>query len=192
MVGRGLRLPYGERTGDNDVDSVWLTAHDKFEDIIAEAQRGDSIFKAGNIIKVEDIEPEEETTAQLSLPNAEPNQILDSAYEATGIDRTEQTDTAIQAIHENIRQEVYQAIQHTPEHAVTAEKVKEIAKKAVSTVTEQKDYAQTFRENAVPEIIRWTEQEVEKVHRSIYCLLYALAMSADTLVSAKSSVCIHL
>ena len=165
MVGRGLRLPYGERTGDNDVDSVWLTAHDKFEDIIEEAQRGDSIFKAGNIITVEEIEPEEETTAQLSLPIAEPNQILDSAYEATGIDRTEQTDTAIQAIHANIRHEVYQAIQHTPEHAVTAEKVKEIAKKAVSTVTEQKDYAQTFRENAVPEIIRWTEQEVEKVHR---------------------------
>ena len=30
MVGRGLRLPYGERTGDTEVDSVMLTAHDKF------------------------------------------------------------------------------------------------------------------------------------------------------------------
>lgn len=26
MVGRGLRLPYGERTGDRDVDAVMLTA----------------------------------------------------------------------------------------------------------------------------------------------------------------------
>ena len=41
MVGRGLRLPYGERTGDKDVDAVMLTAHDKFADIIAEAQKGD-------------------------------------------------------------------------------------------------------------------------------------------------------
>ena len=53
MVGRGL--PYGERTGDRDVDAVMLTAHDKFNDILAEAQRGDSIFKAGNVIKAEEI-----------------------------------------------------------------------------------------------------------------------------------------
>ena len=51
MVGRGLRLPYGERTGDKDVDAVMLTAHDKFQDILAEAQKGDSIFKAGNVIQ---------------------------------------------------------------------------------------------------------------------------------------------
>ena len=44
MVGRGLRLPYGERTGDRDVDAVMLTAHEKFNDILAEAQKGDSIF----------------------------------------------------------------------------------------------------------------------------------------------------
>ena len=37
---RGLRLPYGERTGDRNVDAVMLTAHDKFADILAEAQRG--------------------------------------------------------------------------------------------------------------------------------------------------------
>ena len=57
MVGRGLRLPYGERTGDRDVDAVMLTAHDKFNDILAEAQKGDSIFKAGNVIKAEEIKP---------------------------------------------------------------------------------------------------------------------------------------
>ncbi len=36
MVDRGLRLPYGERTGDDDVDAVMLTAHDKFRDILEE------------------------------------------------------------------------------------------------------------------------------------------------------------
>lgn len=29
MVGRGLRLPYGERTGNKEIDMVMLTAHDK-------------------------------------------------------------------------------------------------------------------------------------------------------------------
>lgn len=67
MVGRGLRLPYGERTGDKDIDSVMLTAHDKFQDILSEAQKGDSIFKAGNVIKVEEIEPEEVAAPQLAF-----------------------------------------------------------------------------------------------------------------------------
>lgn len=31
-----------------------LTAHDKFQDILAEAQKGDSIFKAGNVIQAEE------------------------------------------------------------------------------------------------------------------------------------------
>ena len=56
MVGRGLRLPYGERTGDKEIDSVMLTAHDKFKEIIEEAEKGNSIFNAGNVIKVEDVE----------------------------------------------------------------------------------------------------------------------------------------
>ena len=44
-----------------------LTAHDKFKDILAEAQKGDSIFKAGNVIKVEEIEPEEVAVPQLAF-----------------------------------------------------------------------------------------------------------------------------
>ena len=49
-IGRGLRLPFGHRTGDKMVDSVTITAHDKFDEIIQEAQRGDSIFHADGII----------------------------------------------------------------------------------------------------------------------------------------------
>ena len=46
MVGRGLRLPYGERTGDKEIDMVMLTAHDKFAELLEEAQKADSIFKS--------------------------------------------------------------------------------------------------------------------------------------------------
>lgn len=67
MVGRGLRLPFGKRTGDHRIDGVYLTAHDKFQDILEEAQKGDSIFKAGNIIKIEELEQEKTTVSQLSF-----------------------------------------------------------------------------------------------------------------------------
>lgn len=58
-IGRGLRLPYGKRTGNKDVDSLIITAHDKFEEIIREASNPNSLLKAGNIIYAEDIEKAE-------------------------------------------------------------------------------------------------------------------------------------
>jgi type III restriction enzyme len=41
-IGRGLRLPYGKRTGNEAVDRLSIVAHDKFQEIIDEANRGDS------------------------------------------------------------------------------------------------------------------------------------------------------
>lgn len=44
-VGRGLRLPYGRRTGNEAVDRLNIVAHDHFEEIVKEAQRSDSIIQ---------------------------------------------------------------------------------------------------------------------------------------------------
>ena len=63
-IGRGLRLPYGQRTGNRAVDSLIITAHDKFEKIIEEANKPDSLLKAGNIIFAEDIEKSESVIVQ--------------------------------------------------------------------------------------------------------------------------------
>ena len=167
MVGRGLRLPYGECTGDPDVDSVMLTAHDKFREILEEAQKGDSIFKAGNVIKVEEIEPEEVIEPQLALDlEEEPDEVLNSVYETIGIERSEQTDAAIHAIQKTVENEVYRTIQTTQSHTITPTTTKEIVEKAVSTVTEKPDLAQAFHENSIPLILRWAEERTEKTHRA--------------------------
>lgn len=41
-IGRGLRLPYGKRTGVVAIDRLSIVAHDKFQEIIDEANRSDS------------------------------------------------------------------------------------------------------------------------------------------------------
>ena len=41
-IGRGLRLPYGKRTGVMAVDRLNIVAHDRFQEIIDEANRPDS------------------------------------------------------------------------------------------------------------------------------------------------------
>ena len=68
-IGRGLRLPYGKRTGNRDVDSLIITAHDKFEEIIREANSPNSLLKAGNIIFAEDIEKSESVAVQPTYKN---------------------------------------------------------------------------------------------------------------------------
>lgn len=45
-IGRGLRLPYGKRTGATPVDRLTIVAHDKFDAIINEANKPNSIIRS--------------------------------------------------------------------------------------------------------------------------------------------------
>jgi type III restriction enzyme len=49
-IGRGLRLPYGERTGVTAVDRLNIVAHDKFQEIVDEANRADSPIRLQQVI----------------------------------------------------------------------------------------------------------------------------------------------
>ncbi|MGY6278186.1 DEAD/DEAH box helicase [Methylomonas sp. MgM2] len=49
-IGRGLRLPYGKRTGVAAVDRLNIVAHDKFQEIVDEANRGDSPIRLKQLI----------------------------------------------------------------------------------------------------------------------------------------------
>lgn len=53
-LGRGLRLPYGQRTGNEAVDTLTVIAHDRFEDVIKKAREDDSPFKIKEISIGED------------------------------------------------------------------------------------------------------------------------------------------
>nr|WP_239556471.1 DEAD/DEAH box helicase family protein [Dyella flava] len=74
-IGRGLRLPYGKRTGVAIVDRLNIVAHDKFQEIIDEANRGDSPIRLKQIIldapsaddKKESVQIVSEVEARLGL-----------------------------------------------------------------------------------------------------------------------------
>jgi type III restriction enzyme len=54
-IGRGLRLPYGRRTGDETVDRLNIIAHDKFQEVVDEAGKGDSPIR----MKVLELTPDQ-------------------------------------------------------------------------------------------------------------------------------------
>jgi len=49
-IGRGLRLPYGKRTGVTAVDRLNIVARDKFQEIIAEANKPDSAIHLQTLV----------------------------------------------------------------------------------------------------------------------------------------------
>ena len=49
-IGRGLRLPYGKRTGVAAVDRLNIIAHDKFQEIVDESRRSDSQIRMQQLI----------------------------------------------------------------------------------------------------------------------------------------------
>jgi type III restriction enzyme len=67
-IGRGLRLPYGKRTGDKKVDTLTIVAHDKFQEIINEANKPDSIIRQKNIIEIDTEELRQDKEIVTSVP----------------------------------------------------------------------------------------------------------------------------
>lgn len=169
MVGRGLRLPYGERTGDRDVDAVMLTAHDKFQDILAEAQKGDSIFKAGNVIKAEEEldKPEEVVYAQLSLA-IEPDRELERAYAQTGLVECEENDALLKTVKDYLREETERYIAqsgNSPTAPAEPEKQK-IVQAIKQKIEEHQDLGKTFKDNENPFLV-WIGEESEQTYTTI-------------------------
>ena len=65
-IGRGLRLPYGKRTGDTAIDRLNIVAHDKFQEIIDEANRPDSAIRLTELI----LDPDEDLKGTISVVSA--------------------------------------------------------------------------------------------------------------------------
>lgn len=70
-IGRGLRLPFGKRTGVDKVDRLTIVSHDKFQEIVDEANKEGSIIKQKNIIEIDPNEPYKKQTVVTSFSNQE-------------------------------------------------------------------------------------------------------------------------
>ncbi|WP_295885008.1 DEAD/DEAH box helicase family protein [uncultured Thiohalocapsa sp.] len=69
-IGRGLRLPFGRRTGVPAVDRLNIVAHDRFQEIIDEANRSDSPIRLKQVVLDAPSETEPTISVQVSS-NAE-------------------------------------------------------------------------------------------------------------------------
>lgn len=162
MVGRGLRLPYGKRTKDKEIDSIMLTAHDKFQEIIEEAQKGNSIFKLGNVIKVEEAEDEKDTYTQLAIDLEEEQ---DELREMLQVREGEEKSTIFNSINTLIKNKVTEYV-YNNENKITEENKYIIKKQIEEEIKNNEDLGRIFEENKNP-IESWMNKTIEKVEKDI-------------------------
>ena len=145
-IGRGLRLPYGKRTGVEVVDRLNIIAHDRFQEIIDEANKGDSVLKLKQVI--------------LDAPSADDKRVSVQVYSGVetklGLAETSSENTK-QGISETNSSVDYQPVFKTETEKRIARTVMEAAAKYASRPSE----APTSRALLTAEIREKIVQEVQ-------------------------------
>jgi type III restriction enzyme len=131
-IGRGLRLPYAKRTGVDKVDKLTIVAHDKFQQIIDEANKPDSIIKKENIIVIDAAELEQPKVVITSISSLDQKAQEEQKRIETITDpkQKQKAQTELQA--KNL------IISILPELNVAAKSVSELTKKEVVEVAFKK------------------------------------------------------
>jgi type III restriction enzyme len=78
-IGRGLRLPYGKRTGVTAVDRLNIVAHDRFQEIVEEANKPNSTIRLQQVVLNPD-ELQQKTVTVVSQPQLAGKLGLKSEY----------------------------------------------------------------------------------------------------------------
>ena len=164
-IGRGLRLPYGKRTDNQDADMLVITAHDKFQQIIDEANKPDSLLKRGNIIYAEDTEATESVSVEPNYKTRIQQSVFDlgATLQAEGFDSQE-----VQAIADVVKVatdaliENYRIVGKEGLSSIKTEAIVQQATEAVDLgelVSRRKDFTDIVR--------RFTGEELNKQRKII-------------------------
>ena len=167
MVGRGLRLPYGKRTGNAIVDAVYLTAHDKFQELLAEAQKGDSIFKAGNVIKVDEIK-EHEYTPALAL-DLDFNEVRSKAHEL-GICNDEKSKATLDAVISIAQDNTGKELASNGFANLTSVQKEHVYQATFGTIMKERELAAAYENNkqAIELVVKDTVEASQKAAQDKY------------------------
>lgn len=145
-IGRGLRLPYGDRTGDDKVDRLSIVSHDKYEAIIKLAENPDSLVR-----KIYYIDP------QASDDDQKETVEMPSVYEAAITDKS-YTEQLSLLMPENI-----EVSQQTKQEIASF-----IAKEANKIVIEMNKRVRNIEEVKSPEIKKLVQTQVISITKQAF------------------------
>ncbi len=165
-IGRGLRLPYGERTGDKDVDRLTIVAHEKFKAIVDEANRPDSLLRQENVIMAEDIERRSsvviKSTTEAEDKGSQLSWALAQNYVGDSRIITEEEKQALNQVNRIINDEINNiASTLSSTEELKKEDVKKVIAQKVTEQIAQKEELKPIVNNFSEVIDSWTIQMID-------------------------------
>lgn len=153
-IGRGLRLPYGKRTGSDKVDKLTIVAHDRFQEILDEANRPDSIIRMENIIQIDPAELSQQKEVVTSVSSIE-QKMQDEQKRIESIAQPEEKQKA------QISLEVQKAILSTlPELNTSVTSINELTRSEIKDIAVEKIKQKIF---ASPQKLIFADQMIKDV-----------------------------
>ena len=185
-IGRGLRLPYGTRTGDPKIDKLTIIAHDKFQEILEEAQKEGSIIKRENIIEIneEEIDNKKETVTTTSILEDEIKEEEKRIEKIQDIQEKEKAEIKLEA-KKVTQQAIFEiAKQGVNLKTMTREQISTVAKAQAIKRLEEKSQKSLFdnseKEKLIKQIEENIEQEKEKIEKLIIEIPKIMIIPAET------------
>jgi len=168
-IGRGLRLPYGIRTGSNKVDKLTIIAHDKFQEIIDAANQPDSIIKRENIIVIDPAEISKEKEVVTSSSNMDAI-IKEEQKRIEEIENPEEkqkakTNLEVKKLIHSTLNELNTKVKTVEE--LTSTEIKEIAIQNIKDKIQKDPQQILFAEEMIKEAEESYETEVEAFRQNI-------------------------
>jgi len=111
-IGRGLRLPYGKRTGVTAVDRLNIVAHDRFQEIIDEANNPNNPLRLKQVIL--DAPADEVKTESVAVVSNLETMIDGKTSEFTGASDTKPVFTVAEKAVAYIALAEMNKLQHSP------------------------------------------------------------------------------
>ena len=160
-IGRGLRLPYGKRTGSDKVDKLTIVAHDRFQEIVDEANKPDSIIRLENIIQIDPAELNQQKEVVTSVSSIE-QKMQEEQKRIESIAQPEDKEKA------QISLEVKRAVFSTlPELSREVKSVNELTRLEIKEIAVEKIRQAIFRSPQKSLFADQMIQEVEKVYEEL-------------------------
>lgn len=185
-IGRGLRLPYGTRTGDPKIDKLTIIAHDKFQEILEEAQKEGSIIKRENIIEIneEEIDNKKETVTTTSILEDEIKEEEKRIEKIQDIQEKEKAEIKLEA-KKVTQQAIFEiAKQGVNLKTMTSTQISTVAKAQAIKRLEEKSQKSLFdnseKEKLIKQIEENIEQEKEKIEKLIIEIPKIMIVPAET------------
>jgi type III restriction enzyme len=160
-IGRGLRLPYGKRTGSDKVDKLTIVAHERFQEIVEEANKPDSIIRLENIIQIDPVELERQKELVTSVSSIEHN-MLEEQKRIDAISEPEEKEKA--QISLEVKKAVFSALPELNRDVksindLSRSEIKEIAMEKIRQAISKSPQQSLFAD----QIIRDVEKDYDKL-----------------------------